>query len=176
MKPMTTTRPEASEYAEFYGGYVNGVPEGDILELLQTENDKTIELLSGLTSDQAGHRYAPDKWSIREMVGHMIDGERTFGFRALCFARQDPARLPGFEQDDYVKTSNAEQRELSELTAELRLARQSNLALFRSFDDEMWSRRGIASECEFTVRGLVYITAGHEIHHRRVLTERYLEA
>lgn len=168
------SRPETDEYAEFYGGYVNSVPDGDILALLSSEHDRSATLLRGLTPEQASHRYAPGKWSIKEVVGHVIDAERTFGYRAQCFARKDPAQLPGFDQVDYAVSSNADRRPMQELVDEMSAVRQSHLALFRSFDDEMWSYRGIASECEFTVRALAYIIVGHEIHHRSVIETRYL--
>ncbi len=170
-----TKRPEPSEYADFYAGYVSQVPDGDVVDLLATEIDQTTQLLQGLSPEKGDHRYAPDKWSIKELVGHMIDAERAFGFRALCFARSDPAKLPGFEQDDYVKASNAGRRPLTELVDELRAARHANVAFFRGLDEEDWSRRGTASDCEFSVKGLAYITLGHELHHRRVLKERYLD-
>lgn len=170
------TRPASTEYADFYAGYVGGVPDGEILTLLQSELDRTSSLLRGLTPEQASHRYGEGKWSVKEVVGHIIDAERMFGYRAHCFARQDPAPLPGFDQMDYARSSNACDRPLAELVDELNAVRQSNIALFRSLDDAMWSHRGIASECEFTVRALAYIIVGHEIHHRSVIEERYLDA
>jgi len=170
------SRPGSNEYAEFYAGYVNSVPDGDILELLSTEHDRSASLLRGLTAEQASHRYAPGKWSIKEVVGHIIDAERTFGYRAQCFARKDPAHLPGFDQADYAVSSNADRRPMSDLVDELAVVRQSHIALFRSLDEDMWSHRGIASECEFTVRALAYIIVGHEIHHRSVIEKHYLNA
>ncbi len=169
-------RPAPTEYADFYAGYVGGVPDGEILTLMQSELDRTSSLLRGLTPGQASHRYGEGKWSVKEVVGHIIDAERMFGYRAHCFARQDPAHLPGFDQEDYAKSSNAADRPLAELVDELNAVRQSNIALFRSLDDAMWSHRGIGSDCEFTVRALAYIIVGHEIHHRSVIEERYLNA
>ncbi len=169
-------RPAPTEYADYYAGYVGGVPDGEILTLMQSELDRTSSLLRGLTPGQASHRYGEGKWSVKEVVGHIIDAERMFGYRAHCFARQDPAPLPGFDQEDYAKSSNAADRPLAELVDELNAVRQSNIALFRSLDDAMWSHRGIGSDCEFTVRALAYIIVGHEIHHRSVIEERYLNA
>jgi hypothetical protein len=169
-------RPEADEYAEFYAGYVHSVPDGDILELLSSEHERSAGLLRGLSVEQVSYRYAAGKWSVKEVVGHIIDAERTFGYRAQCFARRDPARLPGFDQVDYVVSSNADRRSMSDLVDELGAVRQSHVALFRSFDDAMWSYRGIASDCEFTVRALAHIIVGHEIHHRSVIEKRYLNA
>lgn len=168
------SRPESNEYAEFYAGYINCVPEGDILTLLSTEHERTAELLRGLTPEQARHRYEPGKWSVREVVGHMIDSERAFGYRALCFAREEPAHLPGFEQTDYAASSNADRRTMADLVEELCAVRQSQIALFRSLDEPMWSHRGIASDCEFTVRAVAYIIVGHQVHHRTVIEQRYL--
>jgi len=169
-------KPAPDEYADFYAGYISGVPDGEILTLLQSELERTSSLLRSLTPEQASHRYGEGKWSVKEIVGHIIDGERTFGHRALCFARQDPAHLPGFDQEDYAQSSNADDRPLNQLVDELNTVRQSNIALFRSLDDAMWSHRGIASDCEFTVRALAYIIVGHEIHHRSVIERRYLNA
>lgn len=169
-------RPETNEYADFYAGYVGRVPDGNILALLQTEHDRTVSSLRGLTPEQASHRYEAGKWSVKEVVGHVIDTERMFGYRAHCFARQDPARLPGFDQNDYAKNSNAGARSLPDLVDELDAVRGSSIALFRGLDEAMWSHRGIGSECEFTVRALAYIIVGHAIHHRNVIETRYLSA
>ena len=169
-------RPDASEYAEYYRGYVAGVPEGDIVALMQSESDRTAELLLGLPADKGDYRYAPGKWSIKEVAGHVIDAERMFGYRAHCFARRDPAHLQSFDQNDYAASSNASKRRLPDLVDELRAVRASNIALFGSLDDDMWSRRGVGSGCEFTVRALAYIIVGHEIHHRQVIEQRYLSA
>lgn len=169
-------RPDRDEYASFYAGYIDAVPDGEILSLLQSEHDRTATLLRGLTPEQASHRYAAGKWSVKELVGHVIDTERMFGYRAHAFARRDPARLPGFDQVDYAKSSNADARPLADLVDELAVVRQSHIAMFRGFDEPMWSRRGIGSDCEFSVRALAYIIVGHEVHHRRVIEERYLNA
>ena len=170
------TRPDSSEYASYYESYVSQVPEGDILAVMRSESERMAELLSALSPEQADHRYEEGKWSIKEVVGHIIDTERMFGYRAHCFAREDPAQLPGFEQDDYARSSNAGSRFMEELVDELRAVRQSNLAFFHGLDDAMWSRRGMGSGCEFTVRALAYIIVGHEIHHRSMIEERYLNA
>lgn len=166
--------PEPSEYHEYYGGYIEKVGAGDILSLLQTENALTLALLRQVPLPMEDYCYASGKWSIKEVIGHVIDSERMFAYRALSFARCDPAQLPSFEQEHYARFSNAPSRSLSELADELESLRRSNVLLFRSFDDETSTRRGIASGVEFSVRALAYIIAGHEIHHRRVLEERYL--
>ncbi len=167
-------RPQASEHHEYYGRYINKVPDGDIIRILEDQVEETLALLAGVSPGQADYRYAPDKWSIKEVVGHVIDTERTFAYRALCFARKDPAHLPSFEQDQYAEFSNAASRTLPDLAEELRVVRKSHVALFKSFDETSWTRRGIASGFEFSVRTLPYVIVGHEIHHRQVLEERYL--
>ena len=167
-------RPAASEHDEYFGRYIGLVAEGDILEILEGERAKTQKLLSGLSEEQSTYRYAEGKWSIREVIGHLIDSERMFQYRALCFARRDPAHLPSFEENDYAKESNAHQRPLAELTEEYDLVRRSSISLFKGFDEEMTTRSGVASVFEFSVRSLAYILAGHEVHHRGVVVERYL--
>jgi hypothetical protein len=164
-------RPEPSEHHQYYGRYISKVPDGDIIRILEDGVERTLALLARIPAERADHRYAPDKWSIKEVVGHLID---TFAYRALCFARKDPAPLPSFEQEQYAQFSNASSRSLTDLAEELGLVRKSHVALFKSFDDESSVRRGVASEREFSVRAFPYIIAGHEIHHRQILKERYL--
>lgn len=173
---MTLQRPEPSEHDPYYGLYIDQAPEGDILTNLDSELTATLRLLEGLSEEHESHRYAEGKWSIREIVGHLIDTEWTFSYRGLCFARTDPAELPGFDQDLWVRASNASERPLADLLANLAAARRSSLAIFRGFNDEEWMRRGVANGVSFTVRTIPYILAGHDVHHRKVLQERYLQA
>jgi uncharacterized damage-inducible protein DinB len=167
-------RPEQQEYAAYYHTYISKVPDGEILEILAAQNEKTLQLLRTISEQKANHRYAPGKWSIKEMIGHVVDAERVFAYRALCFARNDPGPFPEMEQNDYVENGNFGARTLADIAEEFRLVRQSNIRLFQSFDEEISLRKGIASGFEFTVRALVYITAGHELHHVGILQERYL--
>ena len=167
-------RPETSEYAEYYGLYINQVPDGDILELLAAGVRRSREVLGELPQAWETHRYQPGKWTIREVVGHMVDVERMFGYRALSMARADPAPLPGMDQELWAAQSNAGDRPLAALIADLERARASSIAMFESFDDASWERRGKASGVGFGVRAFPYILAGHEIHHLRVLEEKYL--
>jgi hypothetical protein len=169
-----TAHPEATEYPEYYGRYIAQVPQGKILTTLEQGLAATLALLGGLSPAQADFRYAPDKWSIKEVIGHVIDAERIFAYRALRFARNDKTPLPGFEQDDYMPYANFAERELSSLLHEFEHVRRASLDLFRHLDAEGWQRRGIASGGEFTVRAMAYITAGHEIHHRTILKAKYL--
>ncbi|MCB1036626.1 MAG: DinB family protein [Acidobacteria bacterium] len=169
-----TVRPAADEYAPFYETDVGKVPEGDLLETLRRQSSETLDLLAGLDEEAALHRYEPGKWSVKEVVGHMIDTERIFSYRALSFARKDPNPLPGMDQEPWAAAAGFDRRTLDSLLSEWRHLREANVLLFASFDDETLSRRGTASGWEVTVRALLYIVAGHELHHRRILEERYL--
>jgi DinB superfamily len=167
-------RPTDDEYLPYYGRYIQRVPDGDVLSTLSRQIGETLALLRGLPESVASYRYAPDKWSVNELVGHVIDTERIFSYRALRFARADITPLAGYEQDDYVRNSTFNSYPLSELASELELVRQSTVYLFRHIDDEAWARRGIANDAEVSVRALAYIIAGHELHHREILLTRYL--
>lgn len=169
-------RPEPGEYDAFYGTYVSKVPEGDVLEILETQLASTVELLAAIPQDRWDHRYAPGKWTIREVVGHVIDAERVFAYRALRFARGDTTPLPGMDQEDFMAGADFSRRSMDSLIDEHRHQRLSNLALFASFDGEVLSRTGVASDCSFTVRALIHILAGHERHHVEILKQRYLGA
>ena len=173
--PMAgSTRPTSGEYAEYYDRYISLVPEGDIVVTLEKQLDTTLALLGGIDESQANKRYAPDKWSIKELVGHVIDGERVFAYRALRFARNDQTPLSGFEQDDYVRSGGFDDRALADLAEEFEHVREANIILFGSLAPEAWSLRGPANEVEVSVRALVYIIAGHEAHHVTVLKTKYL--
>jgi uncharacterized damage-inducible protein DinB len=174
MQKTPIGRPDETEYAPYYGRYIGRVPDGDILARLESQLAETLALLRGLTPEQAAHRYAPDKWSIKQVVGHMSDTERIFAYRALRFARNDSTPLPGFEQDDYMAAARFDERTLGDLADELELVRRSSLALLRPLDESAWQRRGVASGAEMSVRALAYTMAGHEIHHREILVTKYL--
>ena len=174
MATASATKPAKSEFLPYYERYIALVPEGDVVATLSTQIGETLALLRGLPTSVSTYRYAPDKWSVNEVVGHMIDSERIFAIRALRFARNDPAPLPGFEQDDYVRNSTFDSYPLSELASELEAVRQATVFLFKHMDEQPWRRRGIANNAEVSVRALAYIIAGHELHHREILTSRYL--
>jgi len=167
-------RPATDEFLPYYSRYIQRVPEGDVVTTLSSQIGETLALLRGLPESVATYRYAPDKWSVNEMVGHVIDTEKIFGYRALRFARGDRTPIPGYEQDDYVRGSSANSYPLSELADELETVRKATLYFFRHLDDEAWSRRGTANNAEVSVRALAYIIAGHELHHREMLRSRYL--
>jgi hypothetical protein len=166
-------RPGSDEYHEYYGMYIGRVPEGDALVTLEREWQITLSLLESVPEEREGYRYAPGKWSIREVVGHCLDVERVFGLRALHFARGDQAPLPSFEQDEWAEEAGADDRSLVDLTEEWDALRRSHLIMFRGIPEASRLRTGIASERLFSTRAIPWILAGHEIHHRTVLEELY---
>jgi len=168
--------PDLTECPEVYHRYIARVPPGAILSILDQQVSDTRSLLEGLDPTAAAYRYAPGKWSVKDVVGHLSDVERVFAYRALRFARNDATPLPGFEQDDYVANSGYESRSLPSLLDELEAVRRATLALFQGLDAGALRRRGTASGGEFTVRVIPYIIAGHELHHGVVLRERYLRS
>jgi hypothetical protein len=169
-----TFRPDRTEAAQYYFTYIDQVGDGDIRDILERQVDDTVALLRSISDDQSLHRYAPDKWSIREVVGHVNDAERLFAARAFWFARGLETPLPSFEQDAAVATAGSDQRTWSSLIDEHRAVRSASSTLFRYLPEDAWSRKGTASGFPFTVRALAYITAGHVSHHVRLLKERYL--
>jgi hypothetical protein len=173
---MTQIRPIPSEYAPYYGKYIDSVPGGDLLETLEFAVHEWSSLLGGLSEAQADFRYEPAKWSIKEVVGHVTDTERIFSYRTLRIARGDQTPLPGFEQDDYVKEGNFSARKLADLLEEFAGVRHSSVALLRALPPQAWTRRGNASQKDVTVNALAFITAGHERYHRSILEQRYLPA
>ncbi len=173
MSRAWTERPGRDEYGDYVSGYVGSVPDGDILETLEREGEGAIALLRSIGSDAAGRAYAPGKWSIREVVAHVADTERVFSYRALRFGRADPTPLASFDQELWLPHAHATTRGWTDLVDDLRVVRAATLHLFRSFEPEDWLRRGTASGIEVTVRALAWIAAGHELHHRRILRERY---
>jgi uncharacterized damage-inducible protein DinB len=174
MSAPVVARPDTSEYLAYYGKYVSLVPEGDIIDLLSRQLDDTLALLGTITEEKANSRYAADKWTLKEVLGHMIDTERIFAYRALRFARNDQTNLSGYEQDDYVANASFSQISLKDLASEFEHVRRSNILLFKQLDADAWLRRGIANNNEVSVRALAYIIAGHEAHHMGVIRSQYL--
>ena len=169
-------RPDPSEHAEYYGLYIGQVPDGDILETLETQIEATARLLSTVPPHAEDFAYAPGKWSVRQVVRHLIDTEWLFTFRCLHIARGDPTPLPGMDQELWADAARAGGRRLAELVRELRAIRTASLSLFDSLDPAVYSVTGTASGGPFSVRSFPWIVAGHERHHRRLLEERYLPA
>ncbi len=167
-------RPEKSEYAAFYETYVALVEETDIISALENQIAEVEKIFAAIPEEKADYAYAEGKWSIRQMLGHIIDGERIFAYRALRFSRGDETALPGFEENFYVDGSNFQNAKLADLLAQLTLLRQANVLMFKNLTEEMWTRTGTASENAISVRAIAYISVGHIRHHLRILRERYL--
>jgi DinB family protein len=174
MTAAITTRPESSEYPPYAEGYNSRVPSGDIVGTLSRQLEETLALIKSIPDARKDWRYAEGKWSVKELLGHVIDGERIFAYRALRFGRGDSTPLSGFEQDDYVRGGGFSERSLSDLAEEYEHVRRSTISLFANFDAEAWSRRGSANDSEVSVRALAFIIAGHERHHVEILRTRYL--
>ena len=166
--------PQPGEYAPYYGMYISLVQTGDILAALDDQRRQTLLLLSGRTEADGDIRYAPGKWSVKEVLGHINDTERIMSYRALRIARGDQTPIEGFEQDDYVRNGPFNKRPLSEFIEDYIAVRRATLTLFRNLDEPAWARRGVANKNEITVRALAYVIAGHELHHRKMLEEKYL--
>lgn len=168
------SRPEPSEYAEYYHQYVAGVPEGDILATIEAQIPETVDFMTKIGEEKAAYRYSTGKWSIKEILSHLTDVERLFQYRCWVFSRNDATPQPGMEQDDYVANGNADSLGLDRLIEDYQATRIAGLSLFRSFDEGMATRTGVANGVRFTVRSIPYILAGHNIHHMNVIKERYL--
>jgi len=165
--------PQTGEYAAYYGRYISLVGGADILTTLEGQRRRMLLLLSGRDEAEGDFRYAPDKWTAREVLGHVCDTERVFAYRALRISRGDATPLEGFEQDDYVRNGPFALCRIGDLIEEYIAVRRASLSLLRMLDEAAWMRRGVANKNEVTVRALAYIIAGHELHHRRILEEKY---
>jgi hypothetical protein len=168
------TPPQADEYPEWVRTYVSKVPSGDLLAFLQQQHDQHLSQVADLSEVQLNYRYAPGKWTIKEVLGHIIDTERIMAYRALRFARRDTTELAGFDQDWYVENAFARKRDRADIVNEYSAVRRSSIELFRSFDEETLALAGIANQKRLTVRALGYTIAGHEAHHWQIIRERYL--
>jgi len=167
------SRPAETEYASFYNGYIALVTEENILDALSSQISEMRQLFASASPAQETHRYAPGKWSVREMLGHIGDAERVFGYRALTFSRGAQTPLPGFDENEFVATANFDQRSLASLLQEFMYLREANLAMLRPLDDTAWKRTGTANNAVISVRALAYIMVGHARHHLTILRERY---
>ncbi len=168
-----SNRPTATEYAPYYQSYINLVPEEDIASALEKQGKQTASLLRSLSEEKASHRYAPEKWSVKQVVGHFTDAERVFSYRALAIARGETKSLPGFDEKAYAAASACDGRSMRDLADEFELVRRATVALFRGLSAEAWKRSGVANENSVSVRAIAYIALGHERHHLHVLRERY---
>jgi DinB superfamily len=167
-------RPEEGEYAGHFGKYVALVPGSDVLSALRGQIGGTVATLRGVSDEQSLRRYAEGKWSLREVVGHMIDTERIFAYRALRIGRGDETPLPGFDQDPYIVAAGFDRRDWGGLIDEFEVVRRGSTMLLGGFDGEAWGRRGTASGNPVTARAVAYVIAGHELHHMKIVRERYL--
>ncbi len=167
-------RPAPSEYVPYYGRYIDKIPDGDVLRLLDAQHEATLRLLSGLSEAEAERRYAPGKWSVKEVIGHVIDTERIFVYRALRFSRNETIALPGYDQNAYVEEAGFDARSLADLLEEFRAVRRATILFFKGLSDEMMERAGTANDAAMSVRAVAYMLAGHERHHVDILRERYL--
>jgi hypothetical protein len=168
-------RPQPGECAPYYDRYLSLVPANDILARLEDQRRQTLLLLCGRTEADGDLRYAPDKWSLKEVLGHVNDTERIMSYRALRISRADATPIEGYEQDDYVRNGPFARCPLADLIEDYIAVRRATVSLFRNLDEAAWSRRGVANQNEVTVRALAYIIAGHELHHRRIIEEKYLK-
>jgi len=170
----TLTPPSADEYAPFYSEYIQRAAEADVPGLLPRQLEVLHSLLDPLTEDQACFRFGPQEWSVKEMIGHIGDVERVFSYRLLRISRKDATPLPGFEQNDYVRESNFDDRTLPDILHEFEFLRRANLIAINNLTDEMLDLRGTASGFPVSVRGLIYMMVGHVEHHIASLHENYL--
>jgi hypothetical protein len=176
MNTQRTRRPAVDEHPPYYAQYIEKVPAGDVVALLGQQIERTRNLLAPLTDAQARFRYAEGKWSPKEIIGHLADAERVFSYRLLTFARGDAGPLPGFDENAYVPASEIDRLPLGQVVDELARVRAATIALLEGLPDAAWGRVGTANGKPITVRALAWIIAGHEIHHARVLAERYIGA
>ena len=167
-------RPETNEYAPFYEGYIKDVIGNDPFRNLENQYQEIQSILQSLPEEEANFAYAEGKWTVKEVLGHMIDTERIMDYRALCISRKDKQSLPGFEQDDYVQEANFKERTITNLLEDYRIVRKSTISLFKNFTENMLNQRGVANDKEVTVLALLYIITGHEMHHLKILKEKYL--
>jgi hypothetical protein len=169
----TMQRPTETEYAPYFGRYVALVPEDDILAVLRAQVEEMRRLLAPVSAEKEAYRYAEGKWSIRQVLGHLVDGERIFGYRAFCFSRGEQAPLPSFDEKQYVAAARSDAIPLRELVEELAVVRQANLAFLRRLDAREWAQVGTSSGKPLSVRALAWVMAGHPRHHLQILRERY---
>lgn len=166
-------RPEAGDYAPFYQPYLDALPGDDILNVLEQHGEELAMYIRSFPEELGNYAYAPGKWTAREVMLHVIDSERIFAYRALCIARGDQTPLPGFDENTYVPNCGAAGRTLESIRMEFEAVRASTLHMYINFSPEMWLRRGHANGSMVSARAIAYITAGHALHHQRILQERY---
>ena len=173
MKTLQIRAPQSDEFAQFYAGYVAAIGNEDVPALLEGQIPTLRQVCADLSEEQALYRYAPGKWSVKEVIGHLADSERVFAYRALRISRGDRTPLPGFDEKSYVAAGDFDRRGIDELLDDLEVLRTSTLRLFKHVEAERWEWRGVANGKEVSLRALAYIIAGHTQHHTRILASRY---
>jgi len=168
------TRPQTTEAADYYFRYIDLITSDDIVPAIENQMGEMLQLLSGISEEQSLYSYAAGKWTIRELLNHVNDGERIFAVRGLWFARGFNDPLPGFEQDIAVENADANNTSWADLVEEFKNVRLSTISFFKTLPDEAWDRTGVASDNPVSVRAIAYIIAGHVAHHIGVLQEKYL--
>jgi len=167
-------KPEANEYAPYYGRYIDLVLEEEMVGAAERQESETAALLAGIGEEKGAYRYAPDKWSIKEVVGHVTDAERVFAYRVMAIARGEQQPLPGFDEKEWMRYAGFDARPFADVVEDLTATRRATLALLRSLPADAWTRTGTASGNPVSARAVAYTLLGHERHHVRVLRERYL--
>lgn len=173
---LVIARPQPDEYAPHYERYLSKLPGNDILAILDQQRREMLLLLSSRKEADGDLRYAPGKWSVREVVGHICDCERVLAYRALSIARRDQTPLPGFDENAWAENAPWASRHMEELVEDYIAVRRASISLFRNLDEAAWGRRGVTNKNEVTVRAIAYIIAAHELHHRSMLEEKYFAA
>lgn len=172
---LTMNRPQTGEYPDYYQTYMDQLPEGNLLDLLERQAVDLQHLLKGMDDKRAEEAYAAGKWTIKELLQHMLDSERVFAYRALCISRGEEASLPGYDENKYAINSKANHRLLKDMLEEYEYVRRSSILMIRSFTSEMLDIKGTANGKQVSLRGVIYVMAAHEVHHMNILQERYLQ-
>ena len=174
MKTIVAGKPAESEYAGYQGRYVSLVSDPDVVSALEKQLVSTRALLDTISEEKSNHRYEPGKWSIKEVVGHVADTERVFAYRALRFARNDKAELPGYDENAFAANADFAYLPLANIVDEYAAVRQASILFFKHLGQDAWTRRGVANKINVTVRAIAFLIAGHELHHLNILKTRYL--
>jgi len=172
MATLRSARPQPTEHEPYFARYINLVPDGDIVTILAHQLSETLPFLRAVSESQGNTRHAPYTWSVKEVIGHLTDTERIFGYRALRFARADNTPLPGFDENDFVRNAHFDACSVKGLVDEFEALRRSHIAFFGNLSDEAWGRSGLSNNSVITVRALAYNIAGHERHHLAILRKR----
>jgi hypothetical protein len=167
-------KPRPHEYPVYFKRYISLVPDGEVLDTLEDLEQETLLILDRISEEVGAYRYDPEKWSVKEVIGHVIDTERVFTSRALFFARDNTVHLPGFDQDEFAKNAKYHDRSILDLSEEYRVTRENTLILFKTFDESVMLNLGTVSDYKMSLRTIPYILAGHELHHRNIIEQRYL--